>query len=389
MNSNPKHKIEAGYPRRWLVGGLMLVILVLVAFLTLRPFFPKHVTPTSAPADLFSAENALAHLNIIASEPHLQGSPAQARVRAYLVQELTQTGLEVEVQQTSGVENVVARLHGKAPDGAILILAHYDSSTFSPGAADNGSGVATLLEIMRALAAGPGLRNDVIALFDDGEELPDPYTGTKVFIREHSWMADVRVAIGMDTAVRGYICIDDTGSENGWMVNVLSHAYTGGVWSSISGGGNYDSKPFREAGIQVLELEDNYPFYEQHTPGDVPSIVKPGTLQQLGEQALSVRARVGRSRPGHHQRATGNLHEHAPAGIDPLPGKLVADHRDPGWCHDGGGFHPDQDTQDHLLARAGSGIPDNLPRLRSCRHRGKYPVESSARHVRLGDSTLV
>jgi hypothetical protein len=274
-------------------GLLALLLIGLAAYGSLFALFPTRVIPANAPADQFSAERALAYLPAIASEPHPQGSPAQMRVRDYLVEQLGGYGLEVEVQKTKGLENVIARLHGSNPNGAILILAHYDTSSNSPGAADNGSGVVTLLEIMRALSTGPALQNDVIALFDDGEEAPHIFAGTKGFVARHPWMEDVRVAIGMDTAVGGFICTDDTGPENGWMVHVLSRAYTGGGWYSISGGGTYDSQPFRNAGIQVLELEDNYPFYQQHTPADLPAIVKPGTLQQLGEQALAVTRVMG------------------------------------------------------------------------------------------------
>ena len=266
---------------------LYLLVMLLVIGLSLAPIFPWQVTPASAPPEMFSGERAMAHLPVIAQEAHPSGSPAQARVRDYLVQQLTDLGLEVEVQQAAGAENVVARLHGTNPSGAILVQAHYDSYR-GPGAGDNGSGVAVLLEIMRALAAGPVPRNDIIALFDDSEELPDAFTGTKAFIRSHPWMADVRVAIGMDTAARGFICVDDTGSSNGWMVQALARAYTGGAWSSVSGGGNYDTAPFRQAGIQILELEDNYPFHEQHTAEDVPELVNPGSVQQLGKQALAV-----------------------------------------------------------------------------------------------------
>jgi hypothetical protein len=271
---------------------LNLIVVLLVAVIALTPAFPWRVTPISASPDLFSGKRALSHLPIIAQVPHPSGSPAQALVRDYLVQHLTDLGLEVEVQHTPGVDNVLARLYGTDPGGAILLQAHYDSFG-GPGAADNGAGVAALLEVMRTLKASPLLRNDIIVLFDDSEELPDPYSGTKAFIRKHPWMADVRVAIGMDTAVRGFICTDDTGPQNGWMVDVLARSYTGSAWTSLCGGGNYDTLPFREAGIQVLELEDNYPFYEQHTPNDVPEIVNPGTIQQLGDQVLAVVRELG------------------------------------------------------------------------------------------------
>jgi acetylornithine deacetylase/succinyl-diaminopimelate desuccinylase-like protein len=172
------------------------------------------------------------HLPVIASEPHPQGSPALARVRDYLVQELSASGLEVEVQRAGTLQNVVARLHGTDPTGAIVILAHYDTVSFSPGAGDNSSTVATLVEIMRALAAGPVPRNDVIALFDDGEE-PGSFAGTQAFIRRHPWMGSVRVAISIDSAIAGFISMNEVGPKNnGWLVHALARAYTGGNWMS-------------------------------------------------------------------------------------------------------------------------------------------------------------
>ena len=70
-------------------------------------------------------------------------------MRDYLVQQLTSIGLETQVQRTQGIENVLARLRGSDSTGAVLVLSHYDSVPVGPGAADNGSGVAALLETMR------------------------------------------------------------------------------------------------------------------------------------------------------------------------------------------------------------------------------------------------
>ncbi len=202
-------------------------------------------------------------------------------------------GLEVEIQQTHGLDNVVARLHGSDPTGAIVILAHYDTASDSNGAGDNGSAVSALVEIMRTLAASPAPRNDIIALFDDGEEEPDIFAGTRAFVREHPWMADVRVAISIDTAVAGPISTNEVGPNNGWLVDVLAEAYTGGAWTSFSGGGEYNSTPFRDAGYLVLALEDNYPFKEKHTTADLPGIIRPASVQQMGEQTLSITRVLG------------------------------------------------------------------------------------------------
>lgn len=72
--------------------------------------------------------------------------------------------------------NIMVVLRGTGP-GEILLLAHYDSrvndngdsTSFAPGANDNGSGVACLLESIRLLAARP-LPATVRFLFLSGEE---------------------------------------------------------------------------------------------------------------------------------------------------------------------------------------------------------------------------
>ena len=288
--------LESAGARLGSAGRGFVILLVLLSFLTfaLASIFPLRVSPAGAAPARFSAERAMAHLQVIASEPHPQGSPAQARVRDYLLQELTASGLEVEFQRTRGPENVVVRLRGSAPSGAIVVLAHYDTVAGSPGAGDNGSAVAALVEIARALAAGPALRNDVIFLFDDGEEYPDIFAGTKAFVREHPWMSTVRVAISIDTAVAGPISTNEVGPKNnGWLVHALARAYTGGTWTSFSGGGQYNSTPFRNAGILVLALEDNYPFRQKHTAEDLPEIIRPASVQQMGEQTQAIVLEIG------------------------------------------------------------------------------------------------
>lgn len=264
------------------------MVLLAAAAITIGMMFPTRVVPASAPGAEFSAERAILHLPQIAGMPHPQRSDAQVAVRAYLVSELTAMGLEVEVQQSLGLENVIARLPGTDSQGAVLVLAHYDSVHGSAGAGDNGSGVSVLLEIMRALSSSNPPKNDVIALFDDGEELPDPYSGGKVFVKENALMKDVRIAISLDTAVNGPISTNEVGPDNGVLVGALARAYTNGAWTSFSGGGGYDSTPFREAGIQVYALESNYPFWQQHTAYDTIDLVKPATVQQMGEQTLAL-----------------------------------------------------------------------------------------------------
>ncbi len=85
-------------------------------------------------------------------------------VKARLVERLTQLGLTPEVQDTVAcsfkwpvcgrVQNVLARIDGQQRSG-VLLMAHYDSVHFAPGAGDDGAGVATLLEVARVLRDAP------------------------------------------------------------------------------------------------------------------------------------------------------------------------------------------------------------------------------------------
>ena len=273
---------------------IALAVMLAFAVAATAILFPRHVTPETAAADRFSGERAMQHLPIIASEPHPAGSPAQARVRDYLLTQLQAINQMTELQKVYGADNVMTRFSGTASTGAIIILAHYDSVYTGPGAADNGSGTAALLEIARALSAGPALNNDIIVLFDDGEELPDMFTGSRAFVRDHPWMQDVRMAISMDTAVAGPISTCETGQDNGVLIQAMARTYTDAAWTSFgSGGGGYDSAPFRDAGIMSLALEDNYPFKEKHTDQDVVGIVRAGSVQQMGEQVLSLARELG------------------------------------------------------------------------------------------------
>jgi Zn-dependent M28 family amino/carboxypeptidase len=74
-----------------------------------------------------------------------------------------QTGYQVSAQtyKVGGVdcENLAVEIPGKTkPDEIVLVGAHYDSVSLSPGANDNGSAVAALLEISRLFSETSTIR---------------------------------------------------------------------------------------------------------------------------------------------------------------------------------------------------------------------------------------
>ena len=78
---------------------IALAVMLAFAVAATAILFPRHVTPETAAADRFSGERAMQHLPIIASEPHPAGSPAQARVRDYLLTHLQAIKPTTEVQK--------------------------------------------------------------------------------------------------------------------------------------------------------------------------------------------------------------------------------------------------------------------------------------------------
>jgi hypothetical protein len=92
--------------------------------------------------------------------------------------------------------NVVATKPGKNPDKIILIGAHYDTVNDSPGADDNGTGVAALLEVARVLGKSKFSKTLVLAAFDMEET---GLAGSKAFIKNVPPDADIEDVIIVET----------------------------------------------------------------------------------------------------------------------------------------------------------------------------------------------
>jgi Zn-dependent M28 family amino/carboxypeptidase len=100
--------------------------------------------------------------------------PYIATAGHFFVQQYIQTHLEqwgtVETQefqhQQRSHRNLILTIPGLKSDLPILIGAHYDAVPGTPGADDNASGVAALLELAQALAAAPAHHTVRLVAFD-------------------------------------------------------------------------------------------------------------------------------------------------------------------------------------------------------------------------------
>ncbi len=287
------------------VAALALVAaLVLLAIQQTQPPTPL---PASAPANVFSALRALEDLRTIAQRPHPTGSPDSARVREYILARFRALGLAAEIQTATTVRqephwpgpaaatvnNIVARLKGTQNTRALMLAAHYDSVAGGPGASDDGSGVVTLLETARALKAGSPLRNDVIFLVTDGEELG--LLGAQAFVDESPAAREVGLAINFDArGACGPSMMFEASTANGWLIRQFGRAAPYPVASSMfyevyrRMPNDTDATLFKRAGMPALNFAFAGCWWRYHTLRDDLANISLRSLQHDGVQALAL-----------------------------------------------------------------------------------------------------
>jgi len=298
-----------------LPGVILFLFLVLVAslamFLTQQP--PSSL-PASIPTSEFSAERAFRHVEALAHEPRPVGTAAHLQARNYIVTELQALGLSPQIQETTivdpqspvypgmivagTVQNVIARLAGTAGNQAILLVCHYDSTTTALGASDDGSGVATLLETARALKAGSPIKNDVIFLFTDGEEVG--LLGAQAFVEQHPWAKEVGLALNFDTGGdTGTVFTYETSPGSARLISeyarVVPYPAASSMMSEVysSMPNESDFTPFKRAGIQGYNFAHVGGKFRYHTMMDNAANLDRGSIQHMGSYAISLTRHFG------------------------------------------------------------------------------------------------
>ncbi|WP_165922330.1 M20/M25/M40 family metallo-hydrolase [Pseudonocardia endophytica] len=290
------------------VSVLVLVLVGAFAFVDAGPPSP---VPASAGPGEFSAERAKQTVAELAREPRPIGSPASDRTRDELVRRLDAAGLDTRIQSSAGafakngsmsagaVENVVATLPGTDPTGAIVLAAHYDSVARGPGAADDMSSVASILEAVRALRTGPPLRNDIVVLITDGEE--SGLLGAQAWVRDEL-VADRRPVVTLNFEARGVSgpsLMFQTSPGNDELVRTYADAlpHPTGDSSLVE---FYRLLPNDTDFTNVLRAGRpglNFAFIDQpteyHTTGDNPSNLDAGSVQGHGDAALGLTRALG------------------------------------------------------------------------------------------------
>ena len=138
--------------------ALFLLSLVLVYWMSSMP--GKAVPDRAIVPDTMLSQALEAHVKELAGERNTVHAASLDRAARYIERQLAAMGYEVQSQwfETAGIR--VRNLYVIVPAreetaGIIVVGAHYDSSHVTPGADDNASGTASLLEIARAMKRLP------------------------------------------------------------------------------------------------------------------------------------------------------------------------------------------------------------------------------------------
>jgi hypothetical protein len=201
-------------------------------------------------------------------------------------------------QEQSPLINVIALLPGTDPQlmqEAIVIGAHRDhfgrqAGLLFPGADDNASGTAVMLEVARVLAkAGTHPRRTILFISFSGEErglagsrlyverplVPTTMTRTMINI-DHAGVGNGRLTVGV-TGLEKNVALE-AGQVAGFTDKL-------DVFGFFPGG---DHVPFKEAGVPTITVVSSGIHPHFHQPTDTADTINPEILQTVARYVLAL-----------------------------------------------------------------------------------------------------
>jgi hypothetical protein len=301
--------VMGGALRVWLLG------LLCAGVWALSGQGPFDVAGQDAPSTEFSASRAGAMLARLLGpqHPHPAGSAEDAGTHGRVLAELARLGVSFHtitgmscagrgaVISCATVSDIVAEVLPGPTTGdkrkAILLMAHLDSVAAGPGAADDASGVATILETIRALKsaapADPQNNHPVIALFSDGEEAG--LLGANLFLNDRGWRDRVGMVVNAEArGNQGPSYLFQTSTGNSKLVDLYARSVAHPATSSLYGEiykylpNDTDLTPFLQAGFPGANFAFIGDVAAYHTSLDRLENLSPATLQSQGDNVLGL-----------------------------------------------------------------------------------------------------
>ncbi|WP_324750151.1 M28 family peptidase [Sphingomonas sp. LY54] len=282
-------------------------LLLLLAALTAKPVLiaPPELRPSPA-AGQFDTGRAMGRLQRILGDqrPHPVDSAANDAVHARLIAELRAIGLDPVVtddmvcngsgrSRTVGcarVRNVLATI-GPARGDHVLAASHYDSSPAGPGAADDGIGMAVMLE-SAALLHGKTLDRPVTFLFDEGEEAG--LLGARAFLERNPLADRVAALVNFEArGVSGPAMMFETSHPNGAAIAHFARSSERPFANSLATDfarlipNSTDVEVLKERDWTILNFAIIGNESRYHSDGDTLAALDRRSVQHMGDQGLA------------------------------------------------------------------------------------------------------
>ena len=292
----------------------LIVALVLALVLAVLGTTPPRPAPVDAPPEAFSAARAMKDIERIARAPHPSGSAEHAALRGYLMQRLGELGLTVRTQEGQfpadaraeldrrggkaaprvPLTNVLGLLRGSDPNlPALALMAHYDSVPGSPAAADDGAGVASILETLRALSLDRQRKRDVLVILTDGEE--SGLLGARMFFAQAQEERRIGAIVNLETrGGGGKANLFQTSARNGDVARLWAQTAPHPAGTSLA---TFIYSVLPNDTDLTVALPHGYSAWNfafigrpglYHSPLATAANLDRGSLQQMGEQTLGL-----------------------------------------------------------------------------------------------------
>ncbi|QKT05069.1 M28 family peptidase [Ectothiorhodospiraceae bacterium 2226] len=290
----------------WAVVWLGLAALLAAGAVTLLLVQPVWQAQPERVALRVDPERLERHVRMLAEEfvPRNYAHPENLdRVAAYIGEQFAAAGAAVSEQVYTAdgrtYRNVIARF-GPATEERLVVGAHYDTDGEQPGADDNASGVAGLLELARLLQ-GEALPLRVELVGYTLEEMPyagTPYMGSAVHARALR-EAGVPVRLMISLEMLGYFR-DEPGSQR-YPSPLLRLFYPDrGDFIAVVGRflRDWQVRPVKRAMRGATPL----PVYSINAPADLPGIAwsDHGSFWAEGYDALMITDTAFYRNPHYH-----------------------------------------------------------------------------------------
>lgn len=308
MSSGPeKARIEFSF----FAVGLLFLVVAFTAWWRMQPVDLPVAEPSATEFSAVRAHEILKYL-LADQRPHPVDSSANRAVAERIVTKLQQLGYQprlidqVSCNQKSHtcarVRDIIAVHEGAADGKSVVFSAHYDSVGAGPGASDDGSSVAALLEIARLLKQSSPGKNRIVFLFDDGEEAG--LLGARAVADDPVIKGAVAVINAEARGTSGQSTLFETGSASGWLVDAFSRTSMRPLTNSLLSTlytllpNDTDLSVFKANGTQGLNLAFGANVEHYHTRLDDLAHIDLRSLQQQGANLFSLAKALQKSDPG-------------------------------------------------------------------------------------------